>query len=136
MRKFLAAIAVTFALGACASLPLQAPPTAEQQLAAIELAFSGVVEQLVSARVTGVITEDATWRCAQQFTRSIDEGFDSAHRYLVNNQSIAIVIGNLRVQLQQLQRIESTGENVCDSNGSNPSHFRHPPSEPPVGHRV
>ncbi len=132
MRKFLAAIALAFVLGACATIP----QTPQQQLAAVELAFTGVVEQLIVARNTGLISDTAAWRCAQTIARGIDGALDAAHKYITNGQSIAVILGTVQGQLQDLRRIHARGENVCVSARSNPTRFRRTPNGHEVGQHV
>ncbi len=132
MRKFLAAIALAFVLGACAIVP----QTPQQQLAAVELAFTGVVEQLIVARNTGLIPDTAVWRCAQTIARGIDGVLDAAHKYMADGRSIAIILGTAQGQLQDLRRIHAMGENVCVSARSNSTRFRRTPDGHEVGQHV
>ncbi len=135
MRKFLAAIALAFVLGACAITP-QTPQTPQQQLAAVELAFTGIVEQLVVARNTGLIPDTIVWRCAQTIAKGIDSALDAAHRYMTDGQSIAIILGAVQGQLQDLRRIQAMGENVCVSASSNSTRFRRTPDSHEIGQHV
>ncbi len=132
MRKFLAAIALAFVLGACATIP----QTPQQQLAAVELAFTGIVEQLIVARNTGLLPDAAAWRCAQTIARGIDGALDAAHKYIANGRSIAILLGTVQGQLQDLRRIQAIGENVCVSTSSNPARFRRALDSHEVGQHV
>lgn len=114
MRMFLAAIVLAVTLGACANTP----QTPQQNLAAVELAFTGLVEQLVEARNTGLINDDRVWHCAQSVVQGIDKGMDAAHMLIINHQSIALVLGNIQASIRQLRRLEATGENVCVDSSS------------------
>lgn len=113
MRKFLAAVVLAFALGACAST---APLTSQQQLAAVELTFTAIIEQLIAARNTGAIPDDDVWRCAQALAMNADSIFDNAHKYLVKGQSIAITLGIVQARVRELRRLYATGENICVNN--------------------
>lgn len=107
MRRFFAVVVLLFTLSACATGP---PPTPAQQLAAIELTFTGVVEQLTLARIDGIIEDDSVWRCVQQAIRALDNTLDAAHVALTRDVSAAIYIGSLRASLRVLRRMEQTGE--------------------------
>ena len=132
MRAFLAAMVLVITLGACVATP----QTQEQQLAAVELTFTGLVEQLVEARTTGLIADDELWSCIQVTALAIDRGLDTTRRYLDRNASIAILIGTIQAQIRTLRRLEATGENICGNNRGIPSSHRHRIDRPDFGYGV
>lgn len=122
MRKFLAVVLLALVLGACAT-----PKSPQQQLAVMELTFTGIVDQLTQARIEGVITDTELWRCAQTVIQATDATIDAARAMLLRRQSIAAVLGNLQARIRSLRRLHSTGENICELSSSDTSNIRRDP---------
>lgn len=121
---------ITFAvalslLGACVTTP----KTPAEQLAAVELTFTGVVEQLVEARNVGIVEDDALWACMQLTARTIDTGLDAARRYLSRGQSIAIVVGTIQAQIKALKRLGTSGVDTCAGRYGRPT-------DHPIGQQI
>ena len=132
MRKFLAIVALVVTLGACVATP----KSADQQLAAVELVFTSLVEQLVEARNMGLIEDDELWACIQSTAVLIDRGLDTAHRYFNKGASIAIFIGTIQARVSALRRMEETGEHICGTNPGISSSHRGDTRRPDFGYGI
>lgn len=132
MRKFLAIITFVVALGACVATP----QSAEEQLAAVELTFTGLIEQLSEARNMGLIEDDTLWACIQTTAVLVDRGLDTAHRYFNRGASIALIIGAVQAQINALQRMEATGEHTCGNSPGVPSSHTGDTRSPKSGYGI